>query len=88
MRDGNGALALGVAGIVLYGLSGLLYLASGLIVPLPWLVALWVFWLVGVYALVLTFRRRRPYTALLAAAAVVFWWLYVALGESLLGWTA
>ncbi|MFZ0014920.1 MAG: hypothetical protein WAL25_12495 [Acidimicrobiia bacterium] len=88
MNDGNGVLALGVVGMVLYGLTAVLYLVSGLVVPFPWLIGLWVVWLVGAYVAVLTFRRRRPFTPLLAAAAVVFWWLYVTVGESLFGWTA
>ena len=82
------ANVLGIVGIVAYAATGLLYLASGLMVPVPWIVVLWVIWFAGLYGLVSVFRSRRHWTPLVAVAAAVFWWLFVTVGEILLGWTA
>ncbi|MGH8945101.1 MAG: hypothetical protein ACRDVL_03015 [Acidimicrobiia bacterium] len=78
----------GVLGIGLYLAVGFVYLVSGLVVPPPWLVVLWMIWLVGLYPLVMVFRRRRVWTPLVPVAAAVFWALYLTIGEMLLGWTA
>ncbi|HJQ77722.1 MAG TPA: hypothetical protein VJ948_10755 [Acidimicrobiia bacterium] len=85
---GTAATVIGVLGLVLYLATGFLYLTSGLVVPFPWLMILWLVWLAGIYPLVRIFQRRRAWTPLLAVAALAFWWIYLALGESLLGWTA
>jgi hypothetical protein len=85
---GTGATVLGIIGIVLYAATGILYLSAGLVVPGPWLFLLWAIWLAGLWLLVAVFRRRRSWTPLVAVLAVAFWWLYVTLGETLLGWTA
>lgn len=82
------ANVLGVIGLVLYAATAILYLASGLIVPLPGLVVLWVIWLAGIALLIWVWRNWRLYTPLVAAAAAIFWWAYVTVGESLFGWTA
>ena len=84
----TGATVLGVLGIVAYALSGFFYIASGLLVPGPWLIVLWFAWLAGVYLVVRLFISRRPWTFIAAVAAVAFWWVFVTLGEALLGWTA
>lgn len=77
------------AGLALFAVVGFFYLASGLVVPtFPWLVILNA---VGAVALVLTIRysAKRWYIALVGpAAAMAFWYLYVNLGDALLGWTA
>lgn len=85
---GTGATVLGVIGLTLYLATGFLYLTSGLVVPFPWLIALWLIWVTGIYPLVRTFQRRRAWTPLVALAAVAFWWIYLALGGALLDWTA
>jgi hypothetical protein len=82
------ANVLGIIGILAYGATGVLYLAGGLVVPGPWIVVLWAIWLAGLFALVRVFRDRRPWTPLVALVAAVFWWLFVTVGEGLLGWTA
>lgn len=82
------ATVIGVLGIVLYLAVGFVYLVSGLVVPPPWLVVLWLIWLAGVYPLVLVFQRRRAWTPLLAVAAAVVWFLYLTIGEAMLDWTA
>lgn len=78
----------GIVGIVLYVAIGFVYLASGLVVPAPWLFPLWGIWLVGLYLLIRVFRIRRAWTPLIAVGAAAFWWLYVTLGGLYLGWTA
>ena len=85
---GTGATALGIIGLVLYAATGILFLSSGLVVPGPWLFILWGLWLAGIWLVVGVFRNRRPLTALVAIGAVAFWWVFVTLGEALLGWTA
>jgi hypothetical protein len=87
-RWGTGATVLGIVGIVAYAVAGFLYITSGLVVPSPWLLVLWVAWLAGVYLVIRLFRDRRPWTFLAAAAAVAFWWLFLTLGEAIFGWTA
>jgi hypothetical protein len=84
----TGATVLGIVGMVAYGLTGFLFIAGGLLVPGPWLIVLWAAWLAGVYLVIRLFRSTRPWTFLTAVGAVAFWWLFITLGESLLGWTA
>lgn len=88
-NPGPGAVATisGTAGIILYLVVGYFYLSSGLMVPGPWLFILWGIWLAGLYPLVTVFRRRRAWTPLVAVAAAVVWWLYLTIGEAVLGWT-
>lgn len=62
--------------------------ASGLVAPLWAVVALFALWAAGLVVLVRTARRRpfaAPLVPLVNLAAV---WLTIAVGESLLGWTA
>lgn len=82
------ANVLGIVGIVAYAATGILYVASGLLVPGPWIVVLWAIWLAGLYGLVRVFRNRRQRTPLIALGTAAFWWLFVTVGESLFGWTA
>jgi len=86
-RD-TGANISGWAGVVLYLVLGLVYLTSGLVVPLPGLVVLWLIWLAGWFFVVRLFRTRRIWTPIVALAGTVFWWVYLSLGEALFGWTA
>lgn len=83
----TGEAVLGVIGIVLYAATGLVYASSGLMVPLPWLIFLWVVWLVGAWVLWLVFRRARGWTILVPLGALAFWWAYLTIGEAALGWT-
>lgn len=87
-RPGVWATISGVVGIVLYLLVGFLYLVSGLVVPPPWLVLLWLIWLGGVYPLVLIFQRNRVWAPTVALAALVVWFVYLTVGDVLLDWTA
>ena len=76
-----------VAGFVLLVPVGILYLVSGLVVPLPWLVGLWALGVgLVVYAVV---NRRRPWHVLAVPfVAVALWVAIVSLGDAFLDWTA
>ena len=78
----------GILGIVLYVATGFIYLASGLVVPTPWLLLLWAIWVAGLYVLVTVFRGRRAWTPLVAVGAAVLWWLLLTIGETVFDWTA
>jgi len=83
------AKVLGIVGLLAYLVVGVFpYLASGLMVPGPWLYILWATWVMGLILAWRVFRVRPAMTLAFAPAAVAFWFLYVNLGEQLLGWTA
>lgn len=82
------ATALGIVGIIAYVLTGFLFVVSGLVVPGQWLIVLWAVWVAGVIVVRRLFISRRPWTFLAAIAVVAFWWVFVTIGEALLGWTA
>lgn len=81
-------LASTIAGVILYLLVGFPYLASGLVVPYPWVFLLWAAWVGGLVVLVRVVRRAPIWTPAVAVGAVAFWVLVVQLGDWLLGWTA
>ena len=81
-------MALGIAGILLYLLTGWFYLASGLTVPQPWYLLLVGAWLAGWWAVVQVWRERRELTPLVAVAAAVLWLVVVQGGGWLFDWTA
>ena len=85
---GVGATFSGWLGIALYAALGFLYLTSGLVVPLPGLIVMWVVWLAGWYLVVRLYRARRAWVPVVAIGGAAFWWAYVSLGASLFGWTA
>ncbi len=76
--------------IVLYLAAGVFpYLASGLMVPFfPWYLLLMLLYGIGL-VFVIRFARRKPVLSLVSIPiAILFWWLYLTMGEMLLGWTA
>lgn len=79
---------LGIAGVALYVLVGFLYLSSGLVVPMPWLPLLWIFWAAGWYLIVRMWQSHRTWVPMVAVGAGLVWWAYLTIGESLFGWTA
>ncbi|MEA1903595.1 MAG: hypothetical protein U9N56_08730 [Actinomycetota bacterium] len=83
-----GALIVGVIGMVLYVVIGWLYLASGLLVPFPWYIVLWVIWAGGLFVLGRVFRRRPLWTPVVPVAALAVWVTYIQVGSRLFGWTA
>ena len=79
----------GILGLVAYlGIGVFPYLSSGLMVPGPWLFVLWGIWLIGTFLAWRTFQSRPVMVLLFAPAAVAFWFIFVTMGEQLLGWTA
>ena len=81
------APAMTVLGFALFAPVSILFLASGLVVPQPWLTMLWA---VGAaflgYAIV---NRHRPWIVLAApVAAILLWIALLTLGGALLNWTA
>ena len=85
----NSQKVLGVVGLVAYLIVGAFpYLTSGLMVPGPWLFIVWAVWLIGAVLAWRTFQRSPVWVLAFAPAAVAFWFVYVSLGEQLLGWTA
>lgn len=74
-------------GFVLLVPVGLLYLVSGLVVPLPWTAVLWVLWL-GAAAFAVASRRRPGVVLAVPLVAVVAWVAFVSAGSALFDWTA
>lgn len=83
-----GRVLVAVLGLALLLPVGLFYLASGLVVPLPWLVVLWLVFVTLVAANVVLVRRHSWWAPLPAVAGAAVWWLTVTLGERFGGWTA
>lgn len=82
--SGLGIAALLVTAVLMLGLA-YWYLASGLLVPHPWLAILWVAW--AGFALAAWALRRRPFLALLVpVAGALFWVIYVQGLGTLLDW--
>lgn len=76
-----------VLGFVLFAPVAILFLASGLVVPQPWLTMLWATG-AGFLAYAIA-NRHRPWIVLATpVAAVLLWILLVTLGGALLNWTA
>lgn len=76
-----------VAGFVLLAPVGLLYLGSGLVVPAPWVPAVWAVW-VALAAGAVAFRRRPAVVLALPVVAVALWLAILSAGSALFGWTA
>ncbi len=87
-KPSGGAVVLGVVGIALYLVVGWVYLASGLVVPFPWVVGLWVLWLAGLPLLWRAFKTQPVWAWTVAAGAAVVWVGLVLAGGALFGWTA
>ncbi len=79
---------LGLAGIVLYGLTGVLYLGSALVMPYPWVFGMWALWIGGFIVLFRMFQDSRLWTPTVAVGALILWVVIVQLGSWLFGWTA
>ena len=82
----GGRLAIVVLGFLLLAVAGYFYLASGLVVPMPYLAVLWVAWLV--MAGVAIAKRREPGIVMaMGITAAVFWFAFVQGLGSLLDWS-
>ncbi len=62
--------------------------ASGLLAPLPGVVAAYVLGLASVVVLILVARRRPLLSPLVPLANAALLWAMLTLGDALLGWTA
>ncbi|MDH3606307.1 MAG: hypothetical protein OER12_04865 [Acidimicrobiia bacterium] len=61
---------LALLGIGLYVAVGVLYIASGLVMPYPWVFGMWALWLVGWVLVVRVVQASPPWTSAVAVAAV------------------
>lgn len=75
------------AGVALQGVAAIFVAASGLMMPMWAVVAMWVVWLTG---LAVQLRHRHHPLVVVAVPIVVgaIWLLTGTLGEAFLGWTA
>jgi len=80
-------MALGWVGIAMQLLVGFPYLISGLIVPAPYLLGLWLVWVAFAVAAVGLLRRRPAMVPLVPLAAAGSWFGLLALGAHFLHWT-
>ena len=82
-----GSIVAVVAGFALHGVAAVLVVASGLMMPIWPILALWLVWLVGLAIQVR--HRRRPLVVIAVPIVVTAVWLLTGtLGEAFLGWTA
>jgi hypothetical protein len=80
-------IVLTVAGFLLLLVAGFFYLASGLVVPAPWLIILWAIWVaLAVYAVRNRHHPWRVFAIPFIAGGV--WFIFVEGGSRLFGWTA
>jgi hypothetical protein len=81
------ATIVSVLGYMLLLVAGFFYLVSGLVVPAPWLIILWVLWVaLAVYAIRNRHNPWRVFATPFVAGAL--WFIYVEGGSRLFGWTA
>lgn len=83
-----GRTVVAVVGLLLMLPVGFFYLTSGLVVPGPWLVALWALFVALLLTAVQLARRRSWWVPAVPAAAFALWLLVLSLGGQLLGWQA
>lgn len=87
-RPSAGRRALVILGLLGYIATGFLYLISGLVIPIGFLILLLAFWLVGLWITATYVARWSWWVLASGPLALVFWWGYVTLGDVFLGWTA
>jgi hypothetical protein len=76
-----------VLGFALHLVVGFFYISAGLVVPGPWLFALWALW--GAMAALAVARRQQPLFVLATPfAALVLLVVVASLGGRFLGWQA
>lgn len=79
---------LGIVGIGLYLAVGILYVASGLVMPYPWVFGMWALWLAGWVLVIRVVQATPVWTPIVAVGAVGLWVIIVQLGSWLFDWTA
>ena len=80
--------SLGIVGLGLYVAVGLPYIASGLVMPYPWVFGMWALWGAGWFLVIRVFGQAPPWTPAVAVGALVLWIIIVQLGSWLFDWTA
>ena len=86
-RSGGGRLAAPIVGLLAMAPVGFFYVASGLLVPGPWLYLIWVLYLALLWLAIWLARRGSFAVLVVPVAAAVAWWSIIALGEEYGGWT-
>jgi hypothetical protein len=79
---------IGIAGIVLYLLVGILFIASGLVMPYPWVFGMWALWGTGWVLVVKAYQASPATTIIVPIGAAALWAVIVQLGSWLFDWTA
>lgn len=75
-------------GLVLFIVTGWLYLASGLVAPMWAVIVLWVVWL-GLLGAIIKLWRSHPWLVFAAPlVAFLIWVGAISAGSYFLGWTA
>jgi hypothetical protein len=86
-RRTTGSTVALVAGLALQGVAAVFVAASGLLMPLWAVIAMWIVWAAGLAAQLR--HRHRPIVVLGVPVLVgAVWLLTGTLGETFLGWTA
>jgi hypothetical protein len=86
-RRSAGSIVVVVAGFALQGVAAVFVAASGLMMPMWAVLALWLVWLVGLAIQVR--HRHRPLVVVAVPVVVAAVWLLTGtLGEAFLDWTA
>jgi hypothetical protein len=83
-----GPLVVGAVSFAAHLVVGYFYLVGGLVIPVPWLLGLWLCWLVLAALLLRWTLERSWWTPLVPIGAAVLLVLAVVLGASVLGWQA
>lgn len=79
---------LGALGIVAHSGVGYVYLAAGLVVPMPWLIGFLLLWLALLVLAIRLWRRKPLWVLAIPVVAVLLLVGGVSLGGALLGWNA
>lgn len=88
VQPSAGRRTLVMLGLLGYIATGFVYLISGLVVPIGFLILLLAFWLVGLWITATYVARWSWWVLASGPLALSFWWAYVTLGGAFLGWTA
>ena len=84
----RGRSVLVVIAVAAHVMVGVLYFASGLVIPYPWVFGMWVLWLGWAGVLFVTIRSAPAWSPLVPVGALAMWVLIVLIGEWAFGWTA
>ena len=77
-----------ILGLILFGATAILYLASGLVAPLWGMAVLWAIWIVLLIVLVRSWKESGIRVLAIPFVAAAIWFLVIWLGETFFEWTA